>query len=110
MSKLISNRGKHVFTLLKLLSIVATVLSLIGTVVYVTWFVASVDKRVTILEQNDVQQVQDFADFIDRVNKTNDDQDEARDEFRSDTTYKLIHLDEKIERIYAILLDLKKNH
>lgn len=92
----------------RLLNISATVISLIMTIVYITWFVASVDKRISLLEKNDVIEQEQLDNYINMIDQTNSEQDKTNDQYRTSTTTELINLDDKIEKIYMILLNMKK--
>lgn len=91
-----------------LLTAATSIISLIATIVYITWFVASVDKRVAILEKNDVSEQKELDNYIGMLDQANAEQDQSTDQYRTATTNQLLNMDDKIQKIYMILLDLKK--
>lgn len=93
----------------RLLTIATSAISLVATIVYVTWFAASVDKRVSILEKNDISEQKELDNYISMLDQANSDQDQSTDQFRTSITSQLINLDGKIEKIYMVLLGSKKN-
>ena len=85
----------------------ATVISLLGTIVYLTWFAASIDKRVSLLEQHDNSAAQRFDDLRQALNQVNSTQDQSLHEFQVSFDQKLARLDDKMDKVLFILSDKK---
>jgi len=73
-------------------TMLTSVLSLLATIVYITWFQASLDKRVSLLEQAQGEIIYRLSDM-----KTNQEQNMTRNET-------------EIDLIYQILLNHKKGN
>jgi hypothetical protein len=84
-----------------------TFISLMATIVYITWFAASIDKRVSLLEQHDVNSQRDFQEMKDQLDSANQGQDQLLHEFQVSFDNKLVRLDDKIERIMFLLSSKK---
>jgi hypothetical protein len=91
-----------------LLTILATAISLLMTVVYATQYAASLEKRVSLLEQHDVQYQDRLIEIRDALYQANNVQDEDQRQFQQDVTGQLTHLDDKIEKIYTLLIARNK--
>jgi peptidoglycan hydrolase CwlO-like protein len=91
-----------------LLTILAPAGSLLMTAIYATNYVATLEKRITVLEKHDDEIQLRISDIRESLFKTNDAQDQDQEHFQQTTIQALNHLDDKIEKIYAILINAKK--
>lgn len=79
-----------------------TIITLISTIVYITWFAAGIEKRVALVEQHSTEIQTRFEQSNDQIN-----QQSYR--FQDAVNTRLASLDDKIDKIYSILVDVKKN-
>lgn len=86
-----------------LLANITTVVSLVATIVYLTWFAASVDKRVSLLEQHDVTAQDQFVDMRNSLTQASNNQDQSLHELRNSFDDKLARLDDKMDKVLFIL-------
>jgi hypothetical protein len=77
------------------------VTSMLVTVVYGTWFIGSIEKRVSILEQNNIYFAHQIQDFKDQLDKANLMQDASFTRFQDSVNQKLNKMEDKIEIIYT---------
>lgn len=87
-----------------LLTILATAASLLMTVVYATQYASSLEKRIALLEQHDIEFQARMNDMRDALFQANTIQDDDTARFQDNVEKKLMHMDDKIEKIYAELL------
>ena len=83
-------------SLINTFALLGAVGSLVMTLVYGTWFVSSIEKRISILEQNYsiTKQQQDSA---------NDAQDKSFIRFQDSVNSQLTRMEDKIEKIYLVI-------
>jgi predicted PurR-regulated permease PerM len=71
----------------RIMAIATTATSLLAPVVYLIWYAATIDKRVTLIEQNENDFESDISDVKNEIHRSND----------------------RIEQIYQIFLEQKIN-
>ncbi len=78
------------------ITLVGTALSVLVTIIYGLWFVTSIEKRVSLLEQSHLE-------FKSHNVNYNDSQDKAILRLQDKTTEQIDRIEDKIEKIYLII-------
>lgn len=79
-----------------------TLITLISTIVYITWFAASIEKRVSLVEQHS-------SEIQTRLEQSSIQENDQSNRFQDAVNIQLARLDDKIDKIYGILVETKRN-
>jgi uncharacterized protein YjcR len=90
-------------TSLNLLAIVGAILSMITTIIYGTWFISGIEKRVSLLESQNQFLVQKISDIKQASDQANEGQDNDLHRFQDNVDAKLTRVEDKIEKIYTLM-------
>ncbi len=89
---------------------VATLISIVSAIVYITFYIGTMDKRITVVENKQ----SDVSLRIDALKQdvltVNEHQNEEQQQFHDDVGVKLSEMSQRIEKIYSVLLENRKNH
>ncbi len=94
--------GKKIYTT-NLVSLIATLLSLLVTVSYGTWFISTIEKRVSLLEKNMTEFSEEISLFRDQVNLANVAQDRAQRRFEDQINEKITNVENKMDNVHLEL-------
>ena len=81
---------------------IATFITLITSFMSVTWFAATLNERISLVEQTQNQYHEEMNSIAHR-------EDEDSESFHTDVNVQLARLDDKIQKIYGLLIIAKKN-
>src|SRR5687767_7994812 len=98
-------RGEKISSVL---GIIVSIISLVGTVIYGTWFISTIEKRIALLEQNDKQQQASIEDFHQALLKASENQYIVQNRFETIVDQRLARMDDKVDKIYLILIEAKR--
>jgi hypothetical protein len=91
------------------LSLVATGMSLLAPIIYLAWFGATVEKRVSLIEQHEIEFESRMADLKSSLDRVSDHFDNIENINQNETHKEIAQLSTRIEKIYQILLENRVN-
>lgn len=89
-------------------TILTTIISFITTIVYCTWYLATEEKRISLVEQHQVEIESHISLMREDNEKTNEQQQTQQINFQNEIHSDIAQLSTRIEQIYQILLDNRK--
>jgi len=92
-----------------ILSPIATAISIISVIVYITFYAGSLDKRIAILEDQQRQSSSQMEMLRDNIDAINTAQDNEQTQFHDDVNMQLAQMSGRVEKIYAIIIDARKH-
>lgn len=81
---------------------ITTGITVITSIVYITMFAASIERRVALVEQRSTEIQTQLED-------SNTQQNDQQNRFMDEVHHQFARLDDKIDKIYGILVDKKNN-
>jgi peptidoglycan hydrolase CwlO-like protein len=89
--------------LLNYFALLGAIISMVTTIVYGTWFISTIEKRVAILEQNNLFFSQRIQELRNQLDVANDSQDKNFHRFEDSINNQMSRMEDKIEKIYTLI-------
>lgn len=93
---------------LRFLTYITTLITIISSIIYVTWFIAMIDKRVVVTETQQIESQEKMDVLRNEMNTLNNYRDAQQTQFRNEVYEQLNQVNDRVEKIYGILLDFQK--
>lgn len=86
-----------------------TIISIVSVIVYITFYIGTMDKRIAVIENQQVDVAIRLNALKDDIIAVNTNQNEEMTQFHDDVGVQLGQMTNRIEKIYSVLLENRKH-